>query len=222
VNVSNVQRAQRHQLGVLAMIRNVFCIVATFFMANVAFAQSQVFVGSLTGNNEAPPNASLGVGASAVTINATANTMRVNANFAGLTGNTAAAHIHCCTAVPGVGTAGVATTTPNFVGFPLGVTAGSYDTTFDMTLAGSYNAAFITANGGTPASAQAALFAGIAAGRAYLNIHSTTFGGGEIRSFLVLQTNSVAAPTLESNGRWLLILGAVGLGLLWLAVRRRA
>ena len=58
------------------------------------------------------------------------------------------------------------------------------DTTFDLTFASSWNPAFITANGGTTASAEAALFAGMIQGRAYLNIHSTVFHGGEIRGFL--------------------------------------
>ena len=35
------------------------------------------------------------------------------------------------------------------------------------------------------ATAEAALLAGIVAGKAYWNVHSSTFGGGEIRGFLV-------------------------------------
>jgi len=75
--------------------------------------------------------------------------------------------------------------TATFPGFPLGVTSGSYDQTFDMLLLSSYNAPFVTANGGTAASAEAALFAGISAGESYLNIHTNAFPGGEIRGFLV-------------------------------------
>jgi len=42
------------------------------------------------------------------------------------------------------------------------------------------------------------LFAAIAAGEAYLNIHTSTFGGGEIRGFLVPE----ATPTtVQSWGR---------------------
>jgi hypothetical protein len=64
------------------------------------------------------------------------------------------------------------------------VTSGTYDQTFDMSLLSSYNPAFVTANGGTAASAEAVLFGGIAADEAYLNIHTTTFPGGEIRGLL--------------------------------------
>lgn len=115
-----------------------------------------------------------------------ARTLRLEASFSGLSGNTTASHIHGPTAVAGTGNAGVATTTPTFAGFPLGVKNGSYLTTLDLTLASSYNPTFVTANGGTTASAEAALMAAIGGGRAYLNIHSTTFAGGEIRGYFAL------------------------------------
>ena len=97
--------------------------------------------------------------------------------------------------LPVTGTAGVATTLPTFPGFPSGVTAGTYDQTFNMLLASSYNPSYVTNNGGTPASAFAALRAAISAGKAYLNIHSTMFPGGEIRGFLNLcPTINVSIP----------------------------
>src|SRR5687767_479668 len=102
-----------------------------------------------------------------------------------------ASHIHAATAVAGSGTAGVATTLPTFPGFPSGVTAGTYDQTFNMLLSTSYNPAYITNNGGTTATAFAALRSAIATGRAYLNIHSSLFPGGEIRGFLA------ACPTIN-------------------------
>ena len=146
--------------------------------------QAQVFLANLTGPNESPPNSSPGTGAAIVTIDDVANTMRVQVSFSGLLGTTTASHIHSATASPFTGTAGVATTTPTFAGFPLGVTSGTYDATLDMTLASSYNPAFITANGGTTSSAEAALFNGIRNGEAYLNIHTSVVPGGEIRGFL--------------------------------------
>jgi hypothetical protein len=95
--------------------------------------------------------------------------------------NTTASHIHCCVTPPG--NAGVATATPTFPGLPFGVTAGTYSQTFDVTAAGSCNSAFVTANGGVP-GAETALPAGLRAGQAYLNIHTTAHPGGEIRGFL--------------------------------------
>ena len=151
-----------------------------------AIATPITYVADLTGAAESPPSGSPGTGTAIVVIDPTAHTLSVHVVFAGLIGTTTASHIHCCTAAPGTGTAGVATVTPTFTGFPLGVTSGTYDHTFDLTDAGSWNLAFITAHGGTPGGAEAALLAGLAAGEAYLNIHSTFRPGGEIRGFLVV------------------------------------
>jgi hypothetical protein len=74
--------------------------------------------------------------------------------------------------------------TPTFVGFPSGVHAGTYSHLFDMTLASSYNAPFITSSGGTVNQAWARLLAGAAGGNEYLNIHTNIVPGGEIRGFL--------------------------------------
>ena len=172
--------------------------IATAMVASGAVSASTfVFQATLDGPSEAPPNASPGTGFTTVTIDDVAKTMRVEANFSGLLGNTTASHIHCCTAVPGVSTAGVATVTPTFTDFPSGVKSGSYDHTFDLTLTtGTFNTSFVTANGGTAASATAALAAGLNAGKAYFNIHTSTFGGGEIRGFL--------APVPVPAAVWLL------------------
>jgi hypothetical protein len=140
-----------------------------------------------------------------VTIDDVANTLEVNVTFSGLLGTTTASHIHCCTADPLTGTAGVATQTPFFVGFPIGVTSGTYDHIFDLTLTSTYNAPFVTANGGTAAGAEAALAAGMADGRAYLNVHTTFRPGGEIRGFLV--------PEPATFGLVGLALGSLLLGL---------
>lgn len=157
---------------------------------------------SLSGAAEAPPNASPGTGLGIITLDDVANTMRVQITFSGLTAPNTAAHIHCCTAIAGVGTVGVATTTPTFTGFPAGVTSGSYDHTFDMLLASSYNPAFVTANGGTPASAEAVLFTGLKTDHSYLNIHTTAFGGGEIRGFITPEPASLALIGLPLLALW--------------------
>jgi hypothetical protein len=177
--------------------RRLFWTVAVLVIGAASVAEAAIvsYTTSLSGPNESPPNASPGVGTATVDIDAVAHTMRVQAAFSGLTGTTTASHIHGPTLVALTGTAGVATTTPTFTGFPLGVTAGFYDHTYDMTQSTSYNPSFITANGGTTATAEAALFQAITDGKAYLNIHSSTFGGGEIRGFLV----PASTPTSEST-----------------------
>jgi len=151
------------------------------FLVVASAAQAQTYTLTLSGANENPAVASAGNGQATITIDAAAHTLRVQVTFSQLNSNTTASHIHCCVAPPG--NAGVATTTPSFVGFPLGVTAGSMDQTYDMTQASTWNASFVTANGGTTAGAEAALIAGMAAGQAYLNIHSSVVSGGEIRGF---------------------------------------
>jgi hypothetical protein len=160
-------------------------MIALVGMAGTVDAGTLTYEAILNGPSENPPNSSPGTGFAEVTIDTMADTMRVQVTFSGLQGTTTASHIHAATPSPGTGAAGVATTIPTFPNFPLGVTSGTYDQTFDMTLDSSYNPAYIAANGGTPASAEAALFAAIAAGEAYLNIHTTVVPGGEIRGFLV-------------------------------------
>jgi hypothetical protein len=181
-------------------------MVLAAVVATGAQAASITYVAGLSGANEAPPNDSLGTGSTTVIYDDAAHTLRVMASFSGLTGTTTVAHIHCCTTVPFAGNIGVATPTPTFPGFPGGVTAGSYDRTFDLTLPSSWNAAFVNANGGTLAGAEAVFGAGLASGRAYLNIHSTYRGGGEIRGFLV------PVPEPASAGLLALGVGAVAFG----------
>ena len=124
-----------------------------------------------------------GTGSAMVKIIEASNQMKVNIAFSGLSGNTTVAHIHGATAAPGTGTASVMTTTPSFLGFPAGVKSGSYEQTFDLLSTSTYRAGFITASGGTAAGARDAFLAALLDGKAYLNVHSTTFGGGEIRGF---------------------------------------
>jgi len=173
-------------------------------------AQATTYFTTLSGPAESPPNASPGTGTAVVTINDVTNIMDVEVTFSGLLGTTTASHIHCCTAVPGAGIAGVATEVPFFDSFPIGVTSGTYSHLFDLLDLAAYNPAFVTANGGTAASAEAALVNGLNAGKAYLNIHTSVVGAGEIRGFLT----AVPEP-----GSWALML--IGFGLLGAEMRRR-
>lgn len=178
-------------------------MVSVLMLFGVAKADTIVLTTTLTGAQEVPPTGSPGVGSALVTIDTVTNLMTVNVAFAGLLSPTTIAHIHCC-AGPG-GIAIPATTVPSFPGFPVGVTTGTYLQTFDLTLASTYNPAFIAAHGGTVAGAQAAFIAGLVNGQAYFNIHTTQFPGGEIRG----QLQAVPEPAtllLLSSG----IVGVVG------------
>jgi CHRD domain/PEP-CTERM motif len=164
-------------------MKSITRLAVIFLLAGFSLSAAPIrFFTTLSGANENPPNASPGTGWARVTFDIVAHTMLVEAVFSGLVGPTTAAHIHCCIAAPG--NVGVATQTPSFVGFPLGVTIGSFSNTYDMTLASSYRAGFITSSGGTVALAESTLYNGLLAGQAYFNIHSTFRPGGEMRGFL--------------------------------------
>src|SRR5687767_7810527 len=157
-------------------------MVAIVAFSGIAKADQFAFTATLTGSQEVPPTGSPGIGTALVTIDTVTNQLTVNVAFAGLLSPTTVAHIHCC-AGP-TGTAIPATTVPSFPGFPVGVTTGTYLQTFDLTLASTYNPAFIAAHGGTVAGAQAAFIAGLLDGQTYFNIHTVMFPGGEIRGQL--------------------------------------
>ena len=153
-----------------------------------------------------------GSGSATVVYDTVLNSLSVSATWTGLSSPTTVAHIHCCVAVAGTGTVGVAVTPATLPGFPVGLTGGTYTTVpvLDLTLASTYTGTFVTASGGTLAGAQAAIIAGMTGGTAYFNIHSTAFPSGEIRGFL--------SPVPEP-GLGLLLLSAAAL--LPLARRRR-
>ena len=182
-------------------------LLVTILLASAGAAQADpiTYTTTLSGANEAPPNSSPATGIATVVIDDIANTMALHVDFSGLVAPTTAAHIHCCTPTPNAGTAGVATTVPYFAGFPIGVTAGTYDMTFDLLAASTYNPAFVTAHGGTLALAETDLLAGLASGSAYFNIHSSTYPGGEVRGFLNI------APIPEPGHLAMLAVGLVGL-----------
>ena len=151
-----------------------------------------------------------GSGFATVLFDTTLHQLSISANWSGLSGTTTVAHIHCCVAPPG--TVGVAVTPGTLPGFPVGVSAGVYATTLDLTQSGTYTAGFRNNfGGGTVAGAEAALLQGLFDGRAYLNIQTTAFPGGEIRGFLA------HVPEPES---WALLV--LGFGLIGGAMRQRA
>src|SRR5882724_4229658 len=158
----NMKRAPSLLTAALALL-----LLTAPVLVTRAYAIPITFVASLRGDNEVPPTGSPGTGFATVVLDPAVHTMHVDVTFAGLVSPTTVAHVHCCLPSPlasGVNVM-VATTTPTFPGFPAGVTSGSYSHDFDLTLASSYNPAFISSPifnpSGTVAGAEAALEAGI-------------------------------------------------------------
>lgn len=159
---------------------------------------------NLSGLNEFPTNNSPGTGTALVIFDDVAHTLDVQVNFSGLDGTTTASHIHGPIGPTGIGP--VITVTPTFIGFPLGVKAGTYNHIFDMTLASSYNPSFLSLPdyGGDVSLAEAGLFALFGEGKSYFNIHTIIHPGGEIRGNLV----SVPEPAPVPEPSTFLLLGA--------------
>lgn len=197
----------------IAVLPSLF--LAVLLSAPPGWTATSTLSANLSQANEVPPTASPGTGTAIVVLDTTSQTLAVNVTFSGLASGTTAAHIHCCLASPfqpGVNV-GVATAVPTFPGFPLGVTSGTYSMTFNLLQASTYNPAFITANGGTVAGAEAVFVSALLAGETYLNIHTTNFPGGEIRGFL----GAVPEPSTWA----MMLIGFAGLGYAFQRSRRK-
>ena len=183
-------------------------VLTALTLTPAMFGGPITYFAELSGLNEDPTNASPGTGTAIVTFDDVAHTLRVQVSFSNLLGGTTASHIHCC-GVPSTHPL-PATMTPSFSGFPNGVLAGTYDQTFDTLLDATYRPGFLTSSGGTAATAEATLAAGLAAGQAYLNIHTSTYSAGEILGILT--------PVPEPGT---FLLAGLALGGVWLRRKRR-
>jgi hypothetical protein len=155
-------------------------IVAAFVAAN-ASAQF-TFEAFLTGTQENPPNGSPGTGFGSVLLNAAQTQITVDENWSGLTAPTTASHIH--------GPGGAGTNAPilfPFSGVPFATAGAIPEQTFSIT-----------------PQQVSWLFAGYL----YMNVHTSTFPGGEIRGQLLL----VPEPSTVA---------LLGLGLVAVAVSSR-
>jgi hypothetical protein len=167
-----------------------------------AAAVTVTYVATLDGPSEEPPNASPATGRGRVDIDLDTDFLRVRFAFDGLLAGLTVAHIHGPTLMPREGVAGVMTTTPSFPDLPVGATSGTYDRIFNLGELSTFNPSFVTAQGSL-AAAVSTFAASLADGRAYLNLHSEQFQGGEIRGFL--------APIPLPAALWLMVAGVAGI-----------
>jgi hypothetical protein len=155
---------------------------------------------TLSGSQEIPANAATATGSGWVQFDDATNELSLYVQWQGLTGVGVQAHIHCCVASP-----------PGNVGIALDLwlpadparpATGSYDALYDLDLVNPFRAAFITANGGTALGAMQALIGAMDAGegRAYYNIHTAQFPGGEIRGNLAVPEPATLALVLGGLG----------------------
>tara|TARA_R110000868_G_scaffold1211_2_gene9313 strand:- start:31209 stop:35264 length:4056 start_codon:yes stop_codon:yes gene_type:complete len=160
-----------------------------------SLSQAQTtFKASLSGSNEVPAITTTANGD--VTATLTGSSLVITGSFSGLTGDYAASHIH--TAMAGTGGGVAFTLSPTVDGDSRGGTFEGANNTFALT---SEQVATLEAQG------------------MYVNIHSSTFGGGELRGQIVPQSDSYfkanlsgafevpAAKTMASGGVVLQMVG---------------
>jgi len=138
------------------------------------------FTVQLDGENEVPPNASAGRGSGFVVLNATRNGIRYGFTYYGLTGNlTAGGHFH--TGAPGV--SGPVVKIIATSGLPA-----------DTSVSGSWT----STDAVQPLSG--ALVDSMFTGRMYVNFHTATDPGGEIRGQVAFPSSGATGVTEGASG----------------------
>lgn len=164
----------RHYLAAAAL-----AVAATSGAASVT-----TFVGTFVPEGANSPS---GAGTAHIAYDSSDNTLAFDIVFSGLSSPTTVAHVHCCTALPFTGNAGVVVEPPTLFNFPVGVTSGHYVEVIDLDDPGNVNPTFVNNpnfGNGSLAQAIAVLVANMGDGHAYFNIHTQRNPGGEIRAFL--------------------------------------
>ena len=150
-------------------------------IAAPARAATFTFYATMSGENEAPPNASTAMGNFTAILDDVANSFFVDLSYSGLSTNASAGILHCC-APAGANAVSIL----NFTGFP-SATSGRYSRTlFGLTEAD------ITS---------------IKSGLSYINIHTFALPQGEIRGQLI---SSADAPIPEPV-TWVMMVAGFGM-----------
>ena len=161
----------------------IFTTISLLVFSNTIFSQVHTYSNiHISGDQEVPATASSGTGTLNGTYDETTMELIFTVDFSGLSGTTTASHFHG-PALPD-SNAGVRI---GLSGFPTGVTSGSFSDTVTLD-----------------ASQQAELLAGLW----YINIHTSAFGGGEIRGQL-FETKALPVEltsfTVSTNGNNVLL-----------------
>lgn len=136
-------------------MKRAILILALALASIISVSAQQRFVAALSGAQEVPANASAGKGSCSIVLNAAQTQITVNCTFSGLGSNLSAGHIH------GNGAVGVnAGVLFGFTGVPTAQSGTIGPLNFTLT---------------------ALQVADMRAHRHYVNLHSSTFPGGEIR-----------------------------------------
>jgi hypothetical protein len=195
------------------------CALSVLVLATgAAFAVQTTYQFTMNGPSENPVNASPGTGLGFAVYDDVAQTLTVSATFSGLQGNVTQTHFHATTSQSGlpdnnppgetanqaaaaVPNAGIAIGNTTLPGFPLGVTSGTQPSTvLNLNDPNIYGQTFLnTTHGGNVTNARNAFVTALQTGRTYWNVHSSTFGGGEIRGFPVLVPEPSAIGLLASG-----------------------
>jgi CHRD domain len=148
-----------------------FLLALTFALASAASAQEVKMAATLSGGEETPGVLTGAVGTAEIDVDATRRTVVVRLNLFNLPTGTTAGHIH-------VGSRGIAGPVVLDFAFPAGLT-GDQTLTFSLT----QRDLRVRADIGILTMADA--IQAIVGGNAYVNIHTSTFPGGEVRGQIV-------------------------------------
>ncbi len=147
------------------VVTTLLCVLA---LSVVTKADTITFTAVLSGANEVPPRASNGTGTATVTLDDVTGQGTITVSFSGLSAAVTGGHIHCCVPATANG--------PVIVPFNAALTLTANGTAGSLS-----NYAFtLTADQITA----------MKNGQTYVNIHTGTFPGGEIRG----QLNAVPEP----------------------------